>query len=148
MTKSEILKFFDAQPTMSLTTMNGAVPETRAMNNIRNPKMARHLKKYFRDNDRILISTNTSSDKVAQIRKNPAANIYVFDKNFNGLLLNGKIREVTDDETRNALWTFSWNMFYPGGRDGGDYTVLEFIPETYKSYRGFGFVKTNGKIKQ
>jgi general stress protein 26 len=147
MTKNEILKFFDSVPVMTLTTMNGDKPETRALNNIRNPKMARHLKKYFAEHDRILISTNTHSEKIAQIQKNSTANIYVFDKNFNGLLLSGTIRIVSDDETRNALWTFSWNMFYRGGRDGGDYSVLEFIPESYKSYRGFGFIKEKDKIK-
>ncbi len=147
MTIKEILKFFDAQDVLLLTTMNGDIPETRAMNNIRNPKMARHLKKYFAENDRILITTNTGSDKVAQVHKNPTANIYVFDKSFNGLLLNGKIRKITDRETIEALWTFSWNMYYPGGRDGGDFTVLEFIPETFKSYKGFGFVKKIGKVE-
>jgi general stress protein 26 len=147
MTKAEILKFFDAQPILLLTTMAVGVPETRAMNNIRNADIAPHLARYFKGSDRILIGTNTHSDKVAQVRANGSANIYLFGHDYRGLLLNGKIREVSDRDTLDAIWDDSWNMFYPGGRDGGDFTVLEFVPETFKSYNGNGFVKTSGKIK-
>jgi general stress protein 26 len=127
--------------------MNGKLPETRALINIRNKNIAPHLAGFFKDNGQILLITNTHTDKISQIRANPAANIYAYDNKFSGLLLIGKIREVSDDATRNALWDDSWKMYYPGGKDGGDFSVLEFAPESYKSYSGAGFVKNKGEIK-
>ena len=47
MKKSEILKFFDTQRAVILTTMNGDVPETRALHNIRNRQVSPYLVEYF-----------------------------------------------------------------------------------------------------
>jgi len=146
MTKSEIFSFMDAQHVLMLTTMNGEQPETRALINIRNKNIAPHLAKYFKDNERILFITNTHTDKMSQIRKSGIANIYAYDNNFSGLLLTGEIKEIVDTDTINALWDDSWKMYYPEGRDGGDFSVLEFIPQHFKSYNGKGFVKTKGTI--
>jgi general stress protein 26 len=145
--KSKILSFIDAQHILMLTTMNGEQPETRALINIRNKNVAPHLAKYFKDNDRILFITNTHTDKIEQIRKNKIANVYAYDDNFSGLLLIGEIKEITNKDTTNALWDDSWKMYYPDGRDGGDFSVLEFMPKQYKSYNGNGFAKTSGTIQ-
>jgi general stress protein 26 len=147
MKKSEILSFIDSQTILALTTMNGDQPETRALINIRNPNIAAHLTGYFKKCDRILFITNTHTDKIAQIRKNSIANIYSYTNNFSGLLLMGEIKEITDKDTVNSLWDDSWNMYYPDGKDGGDFSVLEFIPKKFKHYNGNGFVKTSGEIE-
>lgn len=136
MKKSEILNFFDTQPVVILTTMNGDRPETRALTNIRNPQTAPNLVKYFSTNERMLLMTSTSSDKIQQIRKNHTAVLYAFNPGFQAIMLSGKISEVLDDETRNAVWDDSFKAHFPGGRDGGDFSVLEFIPETFKLYGG------------
>ena len=148
MTKKEILKFMDAQAILILTTMNGGMPETRALINIRNTGIAPHLKDYFAKNDRMLFITNTSTDKIKQIRANPTAAIYAYSNDFSGLLLNGKITEITDSETIDSLWDDSWTHYYPDGKDGGDFSVLEFTPETFKSYSGKDFSKDSGKVKR
>ena len=147
MKKSELLSFIDAQPILILTTMNGTQPETRAMINIRNANIAPHLTEYFRKYARILFITNTHTDKIKQIRKNLVAALYAYNNEWAGLLLTGKIREVNDEETINALWDDSWKMYYPDGRDGGDFSVLEFLPENFKSYSGADFSKKAGKIE-
>jgi len=146
MTKSDILSFIDAQPILTFTTMNGPQPETRALINIRNKHIAPHLANYFSGNDRMLFITNTHTDKMSQIRNSRIANVYAYDNNFSGLLLMGEVEEITDTDTINAIWDDSWKLYYPDGRDGGDFSVLEFIPKQYKSYNGNGFVKTNGTL--
>jgi general stress protein 26 len=147
MTKSEILSFLDAQPVLMLTTMNGGQPETRAMINIRNTNIAPHLAKYFQDNDRILFITNTHTDKISQVRRSGIANIYAYDNTFSGLLLIGEIAEIADTDTTRALWDASWTSYYPAGCDGGDFSVLEFMPQQFKSYNGNGFVKAKGAVE-
>ena len=145
MTKKEILKFTDGRTIIMLGTINSTgAPEIRALINIRHPEIAPHLTEYFRRDDRLLFITNTGSDKIRQIRANPVASLYCFDDAFNGLLLTGRVAELTDTATRNALWDDSWKMYYPDGRDGGDFSVLEFTPESYKFYHGFNVKK--GKI--
>ncbi len=136
MKKSEILNFFDTQRVVILTTMNGDRPETRALTNIRNRQVSPYLVEYFAQNNRILLVTSTSSDKIQQIRKNPVAVLYAFDPPSQAIMLSGKIFEVLDTETKDIVWRDSFISYFPSGRDGGDFSVLEFIPETYKLYGG------------
>ena len=142
MTKNEIIKFTDGRTIVMLGTINSAgVPEIRGLINIRHHKIAPHLTEYFKRDDRLLFITNTSSEKIGQIRANPNASLYCFDDAYNGLLLMGRVAEVTDAETRNTLWDDTWKIYYPDGRDGGDFSVLEFVPESYKSYHEFNVKK-------
>ena len=141
MTKREIIKFIDGRAIVMLGTLDHGAPAMRALINIRNEKIAPHLKDYFAHNDRLLMITNTSSDKIGQIRANGAAALYCYDDAFSGLMLSGAVREVSDAATRDALWDDSWKMYYPDGKDGGDFSVLEFTPESYKSYGNFTVTK-------
>jgi general stress protein 26 len=146
MNKTEILKFLDAQNIIILCTLDtDGAPESRALINIRNSKIAPHLTEFFRSDNRILMITNTSSAKIRQIRENADASLYMFNDKFSGLLLKGKIHEILDAKTRDALWDDSWKMYYPDGKDGGDFSVLELVPETFKSYANFSVTK--GKIE-
>jgi len=147
MTKSEILGFIDAQQIVILTTMNGDAPDTRALINIRNANIAPHLVEYFKKHDRILMITNTHTEKIKQIRANPNASLYAFDKSWAGLTLIGRAMEITDRATIESLWDDSWKMYYPDGRDGGDFSVVEFIPAQFKFYDGAnGFDKKSGRV--
>jgi general stress protein 26 len=149
MKKSEVLAFLDKQNDFILNTINlEGVPESRALINIRNPRIAPHLKEFFKNDGRIFIITNTHSDKIPQIRKNNAASVYLFDQQYNGLLLLGKVREVLDVKTKHTLWDDSWKSYYPGGKDDKDFSVLEFVPESFKSYSGSDFAKEKGKIQE
>jgi hypothetical protein len=83
------------------------------------------------------LGTNTSSHKVQQMRKNPRVSLYYADTvTFEGLSLQGTVVEVQDQAIRAALWMDAWEMFYPGGRDGGDFSVLRFTPLRGRYYHG------------
>lgn len=135
MKKSKAFDFIDKQPIIQLATLGlDGTPQVRSLINIRNPKVAPHLIPYFEQNDRLLMITNTHTDKIVQIRANNRASLYAFDNKFDGLLLIGTVTEVLDNETKGAIWDDSFIQYYPHGRDGGDFSVLEFMPRNYKAY--------------
>lgn len=135
---NEVLTFLDKQKAIILNTIGTeGAPESRVLINIRNAQIAPHLKSFFETNSRILAITNTHSAKISQIRANPLSSLYLYDQEWSGLLLIGKCQEVLDKKVADALWDDSWKMYYPEGKDGGDFSILEFIPESYKTYQNF-----------
>ena len=76
---------------------------------------------------RIWLSTNTSSRRVQQLKKdNRACVYYVDDKDFKGLMLTGTIEILRDLESRQMLWGDGDERYYPLGVEDPDYTVLCF----------------------
>ena len=148
MTIKEVLSFYDNQPIVILSTLGlDGNPQTRALVNIRNKNISPNLTEYFKNTNRILLMTNTHSDKIGEIAKNGASSLYMYDNEFNGLSLTGTMTEITDDETKDAIWDESLRMYYPDGRHGGDFSIIEFTPKTFKSYRGTDFTKKSGPVK-
>lgn len=83
------------------------------------------------------LGTNTSSRKTGQIRCETRACLhYVDTAHFMGLTLRGRLIEVLDPAIRAAIWQDGWEMYYTGGRDGGDFSVFRFDPEEGRYYRG------------
>jgi len=83
------------------------------------------------------LGTNTSSKKVAQMRKDDRVCLYYSDNvKFEGCMVRGRVVEVTDSAVRKSVWTPSWMMYYNGGLDGGDFSLIAFEPETVKYYHG------------
>jgi general stress protein 26 len=77
--------------------------------------------------DKIWFSTNTSSRRVQQLKKdNRACVYYVDDKDFKGLMLTGTIKILQDLKSRQMLWTDGGERYYPLGVEDPDYTVLCF----------------------
>ncbi len=125
------------------TNGDGGYPETRVMFNLlkmRNKAVARgpaQLPKGFAT----WLGTNTSSRKVAQVRHDPRVCLYYSDlSTFEGFTLSGRLEEVHDRAVKGALWMKSWDMYYAGGIDGGDFTVLRFVPERGRYYHGLQVV--------
>ncbi len=82
--------------------------------------------------NRIWLSTNTSSRRVQQLKKdNRACVYYVDDQEFKGLMLTGTIEILQDLESRQMLWADGDERYYPLGVEDPDYTVLCFT-----AYRG------------
>jgi len=137
MNLKEALEFAKKFQFSALTTLNNDNhPETRAMVNLLNPEVCPHLVDYFNKNDKIYIMTNTSSAKTEHIKKNPKSSLYFVDyATFEGLLLMGDIKEIHDEKIKGDLWHDSWKVYYAEGKDGGDFSVLEFTPNKYKLYR-------------
>lgn len=94
-------------------------PNTKAM-----------LKPRQRDGIKIFyFSTNTSSLRVDQYRKDPKACLYFYHKgliNYQGVMLKGTMEVLEDMAIKKALWKMGDQMFYPKGVTDPDYCVLKF----------------------
>ena len=83
----------------------------------------------------IWFSTNTSSRRVQQLKKdNRACVYYVDEKDFKGLMLVGTIEILQDIESRKMLWTEGAEIYYPLGVEDPDYSVLRFTAESGNYY--------------
>jgi len=83
------------------------------------------------------LGTNTSSRKISHIRKDNRVCLYYSDnKGFYGCMVRGRVNEVSDPAVRKAIWAQSWSIYYPGGIDGGDFSLLQFKPEHIRFYHG------------
>ena len=77
--------------------------------------------------NKIWLSTNTSSRRVQQLKKDNRACVYYIDeKEFKGLMLIGTIRILQDLKSRRMLWNDGDERYYPLGVEDPDYSVLCF----------------------
>lgn len=82
-------------------------------------------------------STNTSSSRVGQFREDPRASVYFVDmSDYRGLLLLGQMEIRTDRASRERLWRDGFEIYFPGGIDEPDYTVLRLTATTANYYHG------------
>ena len=59
------------------------------------------------------LTTNTSSEKVEQLRKNPKACLYFCDRRFfRGVTLKGMVEICEDPETKELIWEPGDTMYY------------------------------------
>lgn len=83
-------------------------------------------------------STNASSMRVAQFRRNDAACLYFCDpRTFRGLLLTGTMEVLEDAASRRLVWREGDERYYPGGVDGPDCCALRFTARTGRYYCDF-----------
>jgi general stress protein 26 len=83
------------------------------------------------------LGTNTSSRKVAQVRNDDRVCLYYSDNaRFEGCSVRGHLVEVTIAAVRNAVYAKTWDIYYPGGVDGGDFSLFKFEPEKVRYYHG------------
>ena len=81
------------------------------------------------DNRLFYFSTNTSSMRVEQYRKNPYASLYFFHKGFiryKGVMLKGTMEVIEDADVKKSLWKTGDKIFYKQGVSDPDYCVLKF----------------------
>ncbi len=110
----------------------GGYPNTRVMFNLlrRRAKAVASGPAALPDGFVSWIGTNTSSGKVAEVRRDSRVCLYYSDLvSGEGLTLKGRVEEVDDLPIKRALWTKAWDIYYRGGVEGGDFTVLRFVPE-------------------
>ncbi|MBN1171021.1 MAG: pyridoxamine 5'-phosphate oxidase family protein [Micromonosporaceae bacterium] len=85
----------------------------------------------------VWFSTNTSSARVAQFRADPRASIYFVDMSeYRGLLLVGTMEVLSDHASRERLWRYGNELYYPAGIDDPDYSVLKFTARRGNYYHG------------
>ncbi len=141
--RRESLELMDSAGAAIVTTIDsGGFPQTRAMFNLHNRVQFPALKDFFlgADDFSVYLTTNTSSSKVSQIAENPRVSVYYCDvPEFRGLLLSGEMEIVADRAVREALWQEEWMMYYPGGADDPDHTVLRLRPIAARYYHRLNF---------
>ncbi len=83
-------------------------------------------------------TTNTSSRRVAQYRKDPKACIYFCDKRFfRGVMLKGTMEVLEDAQSKELIWQDGDTMYYPEGVTDPDYCVLRFTATQGRFYSHF-----------
>lgn len=83
-------------------------------------------------------TTNTSSMRVAQYRKNPKACVYFCDKRFfRGVMLRGTVEVLEDSATKELIWQDGDTMYYSQGVTDPDYCVLKFTAQQGRYYSNF-----------
>lgn len=125
---------------VTLTTLDeSGMPDTRLLFNLRKIRAEAFASgsAALRDEFFTWLGTNRSSRKVAQALRDARVCLYYADQeSFEGLSLKGRVEEVLDEAVKEALWTPSWEMYYPGGLYGGDFCVLRFVPASGRYYHG------------
>jgi general stress protein 26 len=86
----------------------------------------------------LLFTTNTSSKRVADFRKNNKASIYFYDgRFFRGVMLRGTMEVLEDAESKEKIWKDGDTMYYPQGVTDPDYCVLRFTAIDGRYYSNF-----------
>ena len=124
-----------------LTTLDDdGTPCTRAVFNLRRELQFPSLREVFRAGDdrlMVYVSTNTSSEKVRQIRRDPRVVLYYcIPRTFHGVMISGRVREVADQAVKDRIWQPGWEIYFPTGRCDPDYTVLQLNPARARGWLG------------
>lgn len=83
-------------------------------------------------------TTNTSSMRAAQFKKNPKSCIYFCDKRFfRGVMLTGTMEVLEDNESKELIWREGDTMYYSKGVTDPDYCVLRFTAQKGRYYSNF-----------
>lgn len=132
-----------AETAIVTTIDQDGFPQTRAMFNLRRKEQFPGLADLFvkhREDFTIYLTTNTSSPKIGQIRKNAKASVYYCRPGeFRGLMLSGEMEIVTDRAEKEKVWQEGWQMYYPRGVNDPDHTVLRLRPLVVKYYHQLDF---------
>ena len=83
-------------------------------------------------------TTNTSSMRVDQYRKNSKACVYFCNQRFfRGVMLKGTMEVLEDCTTKEMIWNEGDELYYPKGVTDPDYCVLRFKAECGRVYGNF-----------
>lgn len=83
-------------------------------------------------------TSNTSSMRASQYRKNPKACIYFCDRRFfRGVMLVGTMEVLEDSDSKELIWREGDTMYYPQGVTDPDYCVLRFTAVKGRYYSNF-----------
>lgn len=86
----------------------------------------------------IYLTTNTSSMRVAQYRKDNRACVYFCDSRFfRGVMLRGTMEVLTDNASKEMIWREGDTMYYKEGVTDPDYCVLKFTAISGRFYSKF-----------
>ncbi len=137
--KQECLKLMETADAAYLSTVGGdGFPHTRVMGNLRNAEQNPGLVEFFKEHSEdllVYLPTSASSTKVEQIKANPKVSVYFsVPSEVTGLMLAGTIEIVSDASLKKEIWQEGWEMYWPDGVDGAEFTVLRLLPEWAKGW--------------
>ena len=83
-------------------------------------------------------TTNTSSEKVSALRRNPKASIYFVDRRFfRGVSLSGLAEILEDTATKERIWRDGDEQYYSKGVADPDYCVIKVTVHKVRFYSNF-----------
>lgn len=75
----------------------------------------------------IWFSTNTSSRRIGQLKRDSKASVYFVEfEKWMGLMLVGEVEILHDAVSKERLWREGYERYYPLGVTDPDYSVLRF----------------------
>lgn len=102
-------------------------PTTRTMLNARKRQ---GIKDFY-------LTTNTKSQKVQALLKNPQAGLYFYDRPlYRGVAFTGKVEILYDQSIKNEVWRDMDTIFYESNTDP-DYCVLKFTAQFARYYQDY-----------
>ena len=147
--KNACMNLMETTDVMYVSTIsNDGFPYTRIMSNLRYKKEYPEFIEIFEQHKEdflVYIVTSSSSEKMKQIRANQKVSVHFsfyssVPTEFHFLMLGGEIEEVTDKQFKKQLWKDGWEMFWPGGADDPEFTVLKLMPAFARGgYKGKPF---------
>ena len=134
--RSEVRDLMSRSEAVYLSTVGAdGFPLVRAMLNLRDPRRFPELAEFMGREKNLFFTTNTSLPKTAQIAANPKVCAYFcLPAEWRAVAVQGEMSVVTERAVKEALWQEGWTMYYPGGIDDPEYTVLMLKPLRIKGY--------------
>ncbi|HOS43080.1 MAG TPA: pyridoxamine 5'-phosphate oxidase family protein [Armatimonadota bacterium] len=119
---TQAVAFLRAHKITHLATAADNVPTVRVMS-------VAHVE----DTGVIWYASLVSSEKVAQIRRQPRVAISAFADGTT-VEIRGRADVITDAEVKRARWHESWQPFFPNGHDDPDYVLITITPDEVTVY--------------
>ncbi len=127
-TREQIFEFIAGRKTAFIASVDeDGFPNVKAM----------YAPRKIEGND-FYFTTNTSSLRVPQFRKNPKACVYFFERGryrYEGVMFLGTVKVLEDEEIKREIWRDGDTLFYKQGVTDPDYCVLRFTAERGRHYR-------------
>lgn len=144
--RSQALDLLDTADVGVVTTLDvDGRPQSRAMFNLRNRAQFAGLAPFFTASAggfETWFTTNTSSPKMRDLAGDGRASAYYCRPgDWRGLMLGGTMEVVEDPVAKAALWQEGWELYYPGGPQDPDFSVLRLRPTQVKYYHQLRFVE-------
>ncbi|MDR1860735.1 MAG: pyridoxamine 5'-phosphate oxidase family protein [Bacteroidales bacterium] len=145
--QNDCLELMEKSLFVDFTTIDqDGFPATRAMLNLRNRKLYPRLQPLYAAEKHpltVYLTTNSNSDKIDELAINPYACLYYcWPDDFHGVLLQGYVESIKDDDFKRLVWHSGWEIYHPIVEDSpvddySRYALLRFIPTRLKTYANF-----------
>lgn len=87
---------------------------------------------------KIYIMGNATSSVVKAFKNNSKACLYFSDRSFvRGIMLKGTVKILEDQESKDMLWQYGDETYYPKGKNDPNYCVIEFTSILARYCKGY-----------